>query len=110
MIYSMTSFFGDKQLKVVFFDCDWFTPNTTRENQHGMVEVKYNDRLQGHDTIILANQCEPVYYMTYLSQKKSLVDWRVVYKVNPRERIYAPSEARYVESQIKKEVGMNLFY
>jgi PII-like signaling protein len=25
-------FFGNKQLKVVFFDCDWFTPNTTREN------------------------------------------------------------------------------
>jgi hypothetical protein len=25
-------FFGDKKLKVVFFDCDWFTPNTTREN------------------------------------------------------------------------------
>jgi hypothetical protein len=25
-------FFGDKQLKVVFFDYDWFTPNTTREN------------------------------------------------------------------------------
>jgi hypothetical protein len=24
-------FFGDKQLKVVFFDCDWFSPNTTRE-------------------------------------------------------------------------------
>jgi hypothetical protein len=32
--------FGDKQLKVVFFDCDWFSPNTTRENQYGMVEVK----------------------------------------------------------------------
>jgi hypothetical protein len=48
-------FFGDKQLKVVFFDCDWFTRNTTRENQYGMVEVKHNDRLQGHDTIILAH-------------------------------------------------------
>jgi hypothetical protein len=38
-------FFGDKQLKVVFFNCDWFSPNTTRENQYGMVEVKHNDRL-----------------------------------------------------------------
>jgi hypothetical protein len=45
MIYSSTSFFGDKQLKVVFFDCDWFSPNTTRENRYGMVEVKHNDRL-----------------------------------------------------------------
>jgi hypothetical protein len=96
-------FFGDKQLKVVFFDCDWFTPNSaTRENQYGMVEVKHNDRLQGHDTIILAHQCEQVYYMTYPSQKKSLVDWRVVYKVNPRERFYAPGD---VESQIELEVG-----
>jgi hypothetical protein len=99
-------FFGDKQLKVVFFDCDWFTPNSaTRENQYGMVEVKHNDRLQGHDTIILAHQCEQVYYMTYPSKKKSLVDWRVVYKVNPRERLYAPGDAGYVESQIEQEVG-----
>ena len=79
---------------MVFFDCDWFTPNITRENQYGMVEVKHNDRLQGHDTIILAHQCEQV------DKKKSLVDWRVVYKFNPHERLYAPGEVGYVESQI----------
>jgi hypothetical protein len=28
-----------------------------------------------------------------------------VYKVNPRERLYAPGEASYVESQIEQEVG-----
>jgi hypothetical protein len=28
-----------------------------------------------------------------------------VYKVNPRERLYAPGEAGYVESQIEQEVG-----
>jgi hypothetical protein len=71
-----------------------------------MVEVKHNDRLQGHDTIILSHQCEQVYYMTYPSKKKSLVDWRVVYKVNLRERLYAPGDAGYVESQIKLEVGV----
>jgi hypothetical protein len=43
--------------------------------------------------------------MTYPSKKKSLVDWRVVYKVNPREQLYAPCEAGYVESQIEQEVG-----
>jgi hypothetical protein len=43
--------------------------------------------------------------MTYPSQKKSLVVWRVVYKVNPREQIYAPGDASYVESQIEQEVG-----
>jgi hypothetical protein len=47
-----------------------------------------------------------VYYITYLSKKKSLVDWRVVYKVNSRERLYAPAEAGYVESQIEQEVGV----
>jgi hypothetical protein len=71
-----------------------------------MVEVKHNDLLQGHDTIILAHQCEQMYYMTYPSKKKSLVDWRIVYKVNSRERLYAPGEAGYVESQIEKEVGV----
>jgi hypothetical protein len=43
--------------------------------------------------------------MTYPSKKKGLVDWRVVYKVNPRERLYAPGDAGYVESQIEQEVG-----
>jgi hypothetical protein len=43
--------------------------------------------------------------MTYPSKKKSLVDWRVVYKVHPRERLYAPGEAGYVESQIEQKVG-----
>jgi hypothetical protein len=91
---------------VVFFDCDWFMPNSaTRENQYGMVEVKHNDQIQGHNTIILAHQCEHVYYMTYQSQKKSLIDWRVVYKFNPRERLYAPSDFGYVENQIEQEVG-----
>jgi hypothetical protein len=36
--------------------------------------------------------------MAYPSNKKSLVDWRVVYKVNLRERLSAPSEAGNVES------------
>jgi hypothetical protein len=39
--------------------------------------------------------------MTYPSQKKSLVEWRIVYKVNPHEPLYAPGDAGYVESQIE---------
>jgi hypothetical protein len=70
-----------------------------------MVEVKHNDRLKGLDTIILAHQCEQVYYMTYPSKKKGLVDCRVVYKVNAPERLYAPGDAGYVESKIEQEVG-----
>jgi hypothetical protein len=36
------NFVGNKNLKIVFFDCDWFDPNHgTRENEFGMVEVKH---------------------------------------------------------------------
>jgi hypothetical protein len=44
--------------------------------------------------------------MRYPSNKKGLVDWRVAYKVNSRERLYAPRDAGYVESQIEQEVGV----
>jgi hypothetical protein len=38
------SFARNKELKVVFFDCDWFDSNNrTRQNQFGMVEVKHNE-------------------------------------------------------------------
>jgi hypothetical protein len=38
------SFAGNKQLKVVFFDCDWFDSNNgTQKNQFGMVKVKHNE-------------------------------------------------------------------
>jgi hypothetical protein len=50
------SFAGNKELKVVFFNCDWFdSKNGTRQNQFGMVEVKHNKRLRGYDTFILAH-------------------------------------------------------
>jgi hypothetical protein len=33
---------GNKNLKTVFFDCDWFDPNHgTWENEFGMIEVKH---------------------------------------------------------------------
>jgi hypothetical protein len=40
------NFAGNKNLKTVFFDCDWFDPNHgTRENEFGMFEVKHAHRL-----------------------------------------------------------------
>jgi hypothetical protein len=40
------SFVKNKELKVVFFDSDWFDNNNgSRQNQFGMVEVKHNKRL-----------------------------------------------------------------
>jgi hypothetical protein len=64
------SFAGNKELKVVFIDCDWFnSKNGTWQNQFGMVEVKHNERLWGYDMLVLAHQVKQVYYMSYPCQK-----------------------------------------
>ena len=37
------TFGGAKELRVVFFDCEWFDPiSSTRVDDFGMVEVKHN--------------------------------------------------------------------
>jgi hypothetical protein len=60
------SFVGNKELKVVVFDCDWFNNNNrTWQNQFSMVEVKHNEQLQGYDTFVLAHQVEQMYYLSY---------------------------------------------
>jgi hypothetical protein len=88
------SFARNKELKVVFFDCDWFdSKNITRQNQFGMVVVKHNERLRKYDTFVLVHQVEQVYYLSYPCQK--LNAWWVVYKVNPRERLHTPGDAGY---------------
>jgi hypothetical protein len=58
-----------------------------------MVEIKHNEQLSGNDNFILAHQAEQVYYLSYPCQK--LDAWRVVYKVNPRERLHTPADAAY---------------
>jgi hypothetical protein len=81
------NFTWNKELKVVFFDCDWFDNNCgTQQNQFGMVEVKHNEWLQGYDSFVLAHQVEQVYYLHV---------WWVVHKVNPHEWLYTPGDARY---------------
>jgi hypothetical protein len=50
------NFARNKELKVVFFYCDWFdSNNSTQQNEFGMVEVKHNERLWGYDTFVLAH-------------------------------------------------------
>jgi hypothetical protein len=56
-----------------------------------MVEVKHNERLRGYATFVLAHQVEQVYYLSYPCEKLSA--WWVVHKVNPRNRLYTPSDA-----------------
>jgi hypothetical protein len=93
------SFAGNKNIKIVFFDCDWFEPyHGTRENNFGMVEVKHARQLHGCDPFVLAHQVEQVYYMSYPCEKLSA--WWVVYRVNPRERLHTPDDSSYNENRV----------
>jgi hypothetical protein len=70
-----------KELRVVFFQCDFFDPiNDTRVVDFGMVEVKHESCYSGSN-ILLAHQAQQVYYLSY--PHASLKNWLVVYKVNP---------------------------
>jgi hypothetical protein len=43
--------------------------------------------------ISFAHQVQQVYYLKYPCE--NLAAWRVVYKVNPRERLYTPTNSAY---------------
>jgi hypothetical protein len=59
------TFGGAKELKVMFFQCDWFDPiNSTRVDEFGIVEVKYESHYLGSN-ILLAHQVQRVYYLSY---------------------------------------------
>jgi hypothetical protein len=88
------NFVVDKELKVVFFVCNWFDSiHGIRHNKYVMVEIKHNAKLLGNDDFIVAHQVKQVYYLKYTCQK--LAAWWVVYKVNPRERLYTPTDVAY---------------
>jgi hypothetical protein len=96
------TFGGDKNLRVVFFYCDWFDPTRgTRVNKYGMVEIKHEKRVRGHDNFLLGLQCQQVYYMTYPSPKHS-ASW-VVYKVNPNKLLPIPSDSCYHACNLENE-------
>jgi hypothetical protein len=53
------TFVGDKDLRVVFFYCDWFDPTRgSRVNKYGMVEIKHEEQVHGHDNFVLGLQCQ----------------------------------------------------
>jgi hypothetical protein len=88
------SFIGDKELKVVFFICNWFNSiHGIPHNKYGMVEIKHNAKLSKNDDFILAHQVKQVYYLSYQYQK--LAAWRVAYKVNPCEQLHTPTDVAY---------------
>jgi hypothetical protein len=96
------TFGGDKELRVVFFYCDWFdATHGTRVNKYGMVEIKHEERVRGHDNFALGLQCQHVYYMVYPCP--NLSTWWVMYKVNPREPLPIPSDSCYHACNLEDE-------
>jgi hypothetical protein len=70
-----------KELKVVFFQCDWFySINDTKVDEFGMVEVKHDSRYSGNN-LLLAHQAQQVYCLSY--PHPSFKNWWVFYKVRP---------------------------
>jgi hypothetical protein len=93
------NFARNKNLKIVFFDCDWYDPNQgTRENKIGMVEVKHVHWLHGCNPFVLAHQVEQVYYISYPYEKLSA--WWVVYRMNPHQQLHTPNDSGYHETQV----------
>jgi hypothetical protein len=55
------TFGGNKELKVVFFECDWYNPvNGTKVDDFGMVEVKHESCYSGNN-FLFAHQAQQVY-------------------------------------------------
>jgi hypothetical protein len=75
-------FEGSKDLRVVFFYCDWFNNKLGSGVKHnkklGLVEVNHKLRLSGYNPFVLAHQVEMVYYMSYPCRLESLELWWIV--------------------------------
>jgi hypothetical protein len=75
------TFGGTKELKVVFFQYDWFDPiHVTRVVDFSMVEAKH-ESCYTCINLLLAHQAQQVYYLSY--PHVSTKNWWVVYKINP---------------------------
>jgi hypothetical protein len=87
------TFGGAKELRVAFFQCDWFDPiNGTRVDDFGMVEVKHKSRYLGSN-LLLAHQAQQVYNLRY--PHTSLKNWWIGHKVNPEMHTHQCDE--YIE-------------
>jgi hypothetical protein len=71
------TFGGAKELKVVFFECDWFDPvKSTRVDDFGMVEVKHKSCYSGNN-ILFAHQTQQVYYLSYPHESMKIGGWYI---------------------------------
>ena len=68
--------------------------------------MRHEKLVQGDDKYVLAHQVEQVYYSTYPCPK--LNGWWVVYKTNPRERLFTQGLDDYQnEEHVDKGRKMN---
>jgi SPX domain protein involved in polyphosphate accumulation len=69
-------FGGAKELKVMFFECDWFDPvNNIRVDDFGMVEVKHESCYSGNN-LLFTHQALQV-YLSYLHESKKIGGWYI---------------------------------
>jgi hypothetical protein len=70
-------FGGAKELKVVFFEYDWFDPvNGPRVDDFGMVEEKQKSCYLGNN-LLFAHQVQQVYYQSYPHESMKIGGWYI---------------------------------
>ncbi|XP_006656006.1 uncharacterized protein LOC102720804 isoform X2 [Oryza brachyantha] len=91
------SFQGSTELSLVLFNCHWFDPAQVRYTpQYGLVEVAHASTLPVYEPFVVAHQAMQVYYMPYPCKSVSdLIDWWVVYKVQPIGKVAVPNDNDY---------------
>ncbi|WMV45238.1 hypothetical protein MTR67_038623 [Solanum verrucosum] len=75
--------------KIVLFRCEWFDPShrgTKVDHKHNIIEVKHTRKYRSYDPFIIAQNAKQVYYASYPLHRDK-VDWWVVIKCKPMERI-----------------------
>jgi hypothetical protein len=92
---------GGSHTKEWFEKTQWFVDHAYEKSTHGLIKCPCNkceNILQGGDRFVLAHQVEQVYYSTYPCPK--LNAWWVVYKTNPRERLFEHIDEVFQEEEL----------